>query len=179
MNIRPTFDVNEAAKMWAEDASIGDIAAYFGATRGKISGIMNRDRQRFPEKTKGKMARNRTGGNGSGSPTVTFGAAPAKSKPSDGHTGRKIYNAHRARIEAAKREAAEFQAGTAELLKTDLSDELRLPTGKELVDLEPHDCRWPIGSVGPFKFCAAKQFQGSSYCAHHMLRSLPKEAREG
>lgn len=182
MNIRPTFDVNEAAKMWADDASIRYIAAYFGVSPGKISGMMNRDRQRFPEKTKGKMAKNRAGGNGSGSPSVSFGAAPGKSlspKTNGGHIGQKIHNIHKARIEAARREAAEFEAGTAELLKTAPMDELRRPLGKELMDLAPHDCRWPIGNGSPFIFCAAPQFKGSSYCAHHMLRSLPKERVEG
>ncbi|OWV62565.1 hypothetical protein ATY75_12135 [Rhizobium sp. N122] len=182
MNIRPTVDINKAAEMWADDASIGDIAAHFGVSRGKISGIMGRDRERFPQKTKGKMAKNRAAGNGNGVSKVAFGAAPGKSLPTrsnGGHAGHKLFNVHKARIEAARREAAEFQAGTSAYLQIAPDDALRLETGKELMDLAAHDCRWPVSNISPFRFCAHKQFQGSSYCAHHMLRSLPKEAREG
>lgn len=40
---------------------------------------------------------------------------------------------------------------------------------KTLLDLEPEDCRWPIGDPydDGFHFCAARQVPGSSYCAYH------------
>jgi GcrA cell cycle regulator len=39
----------------------------------------------------------------------------------------------------------------------------------ELVDLEPHHCRWPIGADSPFLYCAQHRHQGSSYCEAHAL----------
>lgn len=40
---------------------------------------------------------------------------------------------------------------------------------KTLLDLEPTDCRWPLGDPlnDGFHFCAARQVPGSSYCAYH------------
>lgn len=38
---------------------------------------------------------------------------------------------------------------------------------KELLDLEPNDCRYPVNEGGPFLFCAEPSAKGSSYCAHH------------
>lgn len=40
---------------------------------------------------------------------------------------------------------------------------------KTLVDLEPDDCRWPIGDPqhADFTFCNQKKIIGKSYCAHH------------
>jgi GcrA cell cycle regulator len=40
---------------------------------------------------------------------------------------------------------------------------------KTLLDLEPHDCRWPIGEPRSpdFHFCGEQQAAGRSYCAHH------------
>lgn len=37
----------------------------------------------------------------------------------------------------------------------------------DLLDLEPNDCRWPIGLELPFKFCACPKKRGSSYCFTH------------
>jgi len=56
---------------------------------------------------------------------------------------------------------------------------------KQLLDLEKHDCRWPVGEPGEpgFGFCAAERVPGSPYCAEHLQRAtvpLPprKEAAE-
>jgi len=40
---------------------------------------------------------------------------------------------------------------------------------KMLVDLESHDCRWPLGDPREpdFRFCAALQLPGYPYCEHH------------
>ena len=44
---------------------------------------------------------------------------------------------------------------------------------KPLVDLEPHECRWPVGDpLAPgFGFCAAERVPGIPYCAAHALRA--------
>jgi GcrA cell cycle regulator len=40
---------------------------------------------------------------------------------------------------------------------------------KTLVDLEHHDCRWPIGEPRhpDFHFCGEPQAAGRPYCEHH------------
>lgn len=160
MNARVQIDKDMASKLWSEGKSIIEIAGRFGISRCTMSGIMNRDRQRFPKRGDDAKA-----------------ASQGYRLDVKQNTKRvNLGNIHRARIEAARREAAEFQSGTSAYLQIAPDDALRLENGKELMDLDAHDCRWPVNSGGPFRFCAAKQFSGSSYCAHHMLRSMPKEA---
>jgi GcrA cell cycle regulator len=40
---------------------------------------------------------------------------------------------------------------------------------KKLIDLEPNDCRWPIGEPRhpDFHFCGAAQAEGRPYCELH------------
>ena len=44
---------------------------------------------------------------------------------------------------------------------------------KTLVELEPHDCRWPIGEPRSdlFFFCGGAALDGHSYCAAHCRRA--------
>jgi GcrA cell cycle regulator len=43
---------------------------------------------------------------------------------------------------------------------------------KPLLDLGPHDCRWPIGD-SPYVFCAQPKGPIGSYCPFHMALSTP------
>ena len=44
----------------------------------------------------------------------------------------------------------------------------REPRGPvQLVDLEPHHCRWPYGRRLPFTFCGCDRVARSAYCAVH------------
>ncbi len=38
---------------------------------------------------------------------------------------------------------------------------------KSLLDLEAHDCRFPVTADKPFMFCARKKLPGLPYCADH------------
>lgn len=38
---------------------------------------------------------------------------------------------------------------------------------KQLFDLEPNDCRYPMNDGGPYLFCAEAKMEGSSYCPFH------------
>ena len=56
---------------------------------------------------------------------------------------------------------------------------------KALVNLEPEDCRWPIGDPlhEDFGFCGARAVDGAQapYCAHHLMRAftpLPSAKRK-
>lgn len=45
---------------------------------------------------------------------------------------------------------------------------------KNLVDLEPHHCKWPIGALGDpgFGFCGDTKVSGLPYCACHSVRAF-------
>jgi len=44
----------------------------------------------------------------------------------------------------------------------------------ELMDLDEHHCRWPIGDLGSigFGFCGSPKIKLSSYCSHHRAVSI-------
>lgn len=75
-----------------------------------------------------------------------------------------------------------IEAPSAERLK-ELADKMRQELdrieasappvgGIELLDLEPHHCRYPFGE--PIRFCGATKVAGSSYCAEHRARCSSK-----
>lgn len=45
---------------------------------------------------------------------------------------------------------------------------------RQLIDLGPNECRWPVGDVGEpdFFFCGGKADDGCSYCPGHLQRSI-------
>lgn len=55
--------------------------------------------------------------------------------------------------------------------------------GIELIDLEPHHCRWPLGPVEqrpPYRFCGAPPVAEHPYCQHHIQLAYPsKSVRDG
>lgn len=60
------------------------------------------------------------------------------------------------------------------MLRIDSSEPHRL---KALIELEPHECRWPIGGwpdTTPVLFCAKPRCEASPYCpGHHNLGTQP------
>ncbi len=49
-----------------------------------------------------------------------------------------------------------------------------------LLELTPHDCKWPIGDpvLPDFGFCGAKQFASFPYCQHHVAMAyIPVKSR--
>lgn len=97
----------------------------------------------------------------------------------DGQPRTKPRNIHKARMEAVKREAGEFKAGTSPLLKIHVSDAERLAAGmgKELHELGKNECKFGLNHGGPFLFCADAT-DGGTYCPHHAMRAYrPKETR--
>lgn len=50
---------------------------------------------------------------------------------------------------------------------------------KTLLDLEPHECRWPYGDEIPYVFCGHGVAPGLSYCPHHArIAAEPLKSRE-
>jgi GcrA cell cycle regulator len=177
MNIHIEVDKDAAAEMWSDGLSITDIAARYGVTRSKISGMMNRDRERFPKRRADGPRYTRTGGR----KPQPKQPGEARAKPlhnNVGHKARDMHNTRKARMEATRREADEFAAGTSEYLKIAPSDAERLNTGtgKELMDLGAHDCRFALNNGSPFIFCASATDDGAVYCSHHAQRAY--RARE-
>lgn len=182
------IDKEIAAKMWAEDASMGEIAEYFGTSRNTVSGMMNRNRDLFPKKraelvaeaqgrkNRPSVKRNRRVNvqNIAKARQIAAGVErDTKVKPNR-NTGlfgpRKRKNIHQIRIEDARREVEEFEAGTSPLLQTLPDDAARIATGKELMALGLHECKWPLNEGNPYIFCA-KATGGPRYCPHHSARS--------
>lgn len=66
-------------------------------------------------------------------------------------------------------------------MKPDLAD-FRYPVGalKTLDELEPFDCRYPIGveAFGVHLFCAEPCVEGRSYCAIHMALCYSRSPRQ-
>lgn len=49
---------------------------------------------------------------------------------------------------------------------------------KSLIELEPHDCRWPIGD-SDFRFCGEIAVEGRPYCLEHcQLAYVPRRPPE-
>lgn len=158
MNIRVEIDKEEASEMWSDGRSITEIAARYGVTRSKMAGVMNMDRDLFPKRR-------------SDDSTAAKVMRARKSRAKVPTEAPKIAaNTRKARMEATRREAEEFLAGTSEHLKIVPIDAERLSTGKDLMDLGRHDCRFALNNGGPFIFCAAAT-GGEVYCSHHADRA--------
>lgn len=149
-------DIERMANMWnREGLSMGQIASHFGMTRQTVAGIIHRNRDLFESRrdANGKKPRN---------PIVT-----ASQKANE---RRKAFHAVKVAEEAA--------AAPVEIVEPEINgkeyDAARLPMAKDLIDLEPCHCRWPLTDIGPHLFCCAEVVTGSPYRAHHRARSKGK-----
>lgn len=81
---------------------------------------------------------------------------------------------------APARKATAFDFGRAPSIPVDpyvpTDEELDIPVHerKALVDLEPNDCRWPIGDPQEkgFGFCGKHKEPGTPYCEHHARKAF-------
>jgi GcrA cell cycle regulator len=153
------------AALWNNGKSAAQVAALFGISRNVVIGLAHRNKI---FKVKGR-------GSPSG-PRQTRVPRIAKPKKPHGHTGRKVKVTREARMEAVKREAAEFMSGTSRFLQMHVDDEARLADGKDLLSLGRHECRWALNQRSPFLFCAESTGGLSVYCSHHSQRAYrPRE----
>lgn len=164
------------ANMWNDGESGAVIGRKFGVSKNVIVGLVARNPHLFVSKKKGEPQYARTGGR----KPQPKQPGEARAKPLHNNVGHKLWdmnNTRRGRMEATKREAEAFAAGTSKYLKIAPSDEERLNngTGKELMDLGAHDCRWALTNGGPWIFCA-EATDGAVYCPHHAQRAY--RARE-
>lgn len=146
-------DIEAMANLWNRDGlSMGQIASHYRMTRQQVAGIIHRNRELFESRrdANGKKPRQ--------------SAVTASQKANE---RRKAFHAVKVAEEAktAPVEPVEPEIDGKEY------DAERLPMAKELLDLEPCHCRWPLTDIGPHLFCCAEVVTGSPYCAHHRKRS--------
>jgi GcrA cell cycle regulator len=171
------INIATLARMWNEEGlSAAQIGRVLGLTRMQVLGHVHRHRDVFKSRKKQPLYR-RTNGR---KPVPAQPKEKKERKATDiEKTDGRHFSAkgiHRARMEAAAREADEFKAGTAKLLQIHESDQDRMLTGKELHHLGVHECKWPLNNGHPFIFCASRAEEGN-YCQHHTLRAYrPREA---
>lgn len=78
---------------------------------------------------------------------------------------------------AAKPSELEHSKREWEALKAQMAARPDVGRITNILDLEPHHCRWPVGD-GPFAFCGDRKIPGKSYCAGHLARSQATRAPE-
>lgn len=163
------------AKLWNGGESSARIGAKFGVSKNAIIGIAARNPDLFVSKKRGEPQHARNGGRKPKPP------GEQRAKPLHDIVGNKVRNmnnSRKARMESTRREAEEFAAGTSPLLDIapDDAERLNMGTGKELMDLGAHDCRFALNNGSPFIFCASATDDGAVYCDHHAKRAY--RARE-
>lgn len=164
------------ANMWNDGESGAVIGRKFGVSKNTIVGLVARNPHLFVSKKREEPRYARTGGK----KPQPKQPGEKRAKPTHDIVGNKVRNmnnSRKARMEAVQREASDFLAGTSPLLQIapDDAERLNMGTGKELMDLGPHDCRWALTNGGPWIFCA-EATDGAVYCPHHAGRAY--RARE-
>lgn len=165
----------KAVKMWSEGMSATDIASRLGnglsrnAVLGKIHRLGFADRGSPVRRHSSRLGLPRTANNN----RLEFNRKPAKrAKPAN-------ENLRPPRpLLPASAQLPEFDVSPIEA-----SEELDIPIGerKQLVDLEPNDCRWPIGDprAADFHFCNRSKVLGLPYCEFHARKAfVPVRPRE-
>lgn len=141
--------VTELKRLWADGLSASkcadDLQAAFGGspTRSSVLGKINRLGLSEP-----RSKRNAT-------PT-------SKKKKRERKTVTLLTN-HGRRYDV-------LELNKPELVVNQLSaDDIPLSQRKQLLDLQPEDCRWPYNDPGKpdFFFCGAVKSSGRPYCAYH------------
>lgn len=146
-------DIEAMANLWNRDGlSMGQIASHYRMTRQQVAGIIHRNRDKFESRrdANGKKPRQ-----------------PAVTASQKANQRRSAFHAVKVAEEAA---IAPPSFPEPEISGKEY-DAARLPMAKDLLDLEPCHCRWPLTDNGPHLFCCAEVVTGSPYCAHHAKRS--------
>jgi hypothetical protein len=137
-------DIEIMSRMWnADGLTTGQIASHFSLTPGKLSGIMSRNRAKFPKRY--------------------------RSASQEANDRRSAFHAVKTQAEAETAPRANCEAITkAEAIAYDAA---RLPMAKDLLALDSCHCRWALTADGPHMFCCVETAPLSPYCQHHKARS--------
>lgn len=149
------MDLKKAAKLWSKGYSMAQIGNEMGLTRNQVSGKINRNRHMFPPRIDPiKRLEAEIAG-----VLIESIAEDSKTKARTSNELRKLFS------EATK--PAQTIPSKAE---NKAYDESRIPYALKLVDLEKHQCRWPMNEGAPFLFCAETR-HGKNYCENHQSRA--------
>lgn len=135
-------EIDHMARLWAAGRSMREIAAEVGLSRNSVAGHISRNRKLFARKNKAEKA------------LEAIEPQPAPTR----RAAKKIAPAP-SYEPITRPEAKAYDLG-------------RMPHAKDLLALNPCDCRWPLTDNGPHMFCAEEVVEGSSWCAHHKRRSV-------
>lgn len=158
-----------AQKLWREGISAAAIAERLGGvTRNGVIGRMNRT---LGKKDNESAARSRAMSGrmkvASDKPRKPRGPKP---KPINWHPTRKPPSHFHDRAATPAELAASADDWRALKAEMERQDAGRTDLVANIIDLEEHQCRWPVGD--PTRgFCGASKVPGKSYCAHHVMRS--------
>ncbi len=147
----PVADTDRLRELWAEGKSASVIGGELGRSKNAVIGKVHRLRL----------------------PTRVGGKACVRKKP-----GPKAYNPGAFRKSRAK--PPELHA--ARQPRPPRPQEVPPPEARmvSLLELQPGDCKWPIGDPVQtgFGFCGAKRFASFCYCQHHVaLAYIPAKKR--
>lgn len=156
-------------RLWQEGRTAGQISREFDCSRNSIIGIVTRLGLTRFEKFGGTGVVRRMR-------AKREAKARAVQPPKPRKLSRKPppqFNFRRPTLDELMASAADWRAIKAEMERQD-ADRTDLVA---LLDLEEHQCRWPIGE--PTRgYCGASKVPGKSYCAGHLARSIVRAAPE-
>jgi len=156
-------DIDHMAKLWnSENRSMGEIATAMGITRSVVAGVISRNRDRFEKRM-----------DEDGFKLRAKRSTPVRKPPQTANQRRAAFHAVNTQDEGKSVSLPFLPAPVEPVLTPSEYDDMRRPHAKGLLDLDPKDCRWPMGEA-PYVFCCAEAIQGQSYCEHHYGRSLGK-----
>jgi hypothetical protein len=146
-----TFD-EQLVELWAAGATLSEICAELGSTRGSIAGKISRAHRAGDPRFVKRPSRN----------------AGRRDHVSDEPQGSPL--AAKSPLEAVR--GPRVDEGRPEGALTAATEPAR---PRLLVDLDPADCRWPVGEApdGRHLFCGRPQAPGRLYCAQCCARVSP------
>lgn len=144
--------IERLKKLWREGLTASQISECFGGAVSRSAVIGKASRLKLSSRKKPKkLAR------------ITKPRAPKAKKPPQRSINTRSWQPSPAPL-----------PGNPMVAKGPAWDALEGTQPVELMDLERHHCRWPIGDTKPYLFCGQQAEEGSSYCPTHRARSTGK-----
>lgn len=176
-------ELDLAEKLWKEGATYTEIAYELGKTRSAVSGMMNRNRDRFPERF-GDKHKNHVSAKAipkevrekemaDRQAMKALSVSSLKNAITDGlrkpleddekvHS-RQSANALRKMFHGASQPVRTIPSKA----ENESYDQSRLLHAVSLMDLDPKGCKWPLTDK-PYLFCGERRYQLKPWCkAHH------------
>lgn len=148
---KPILHIDKIAELWDQGVSVALIGDSLGYTKGQISGIIKRNKDRFPRKEGGRKRAD-------DKKSVSVDRIKARKSPSNSSVNRMSkFNPN-----AGSRPAFHLEPVLDEY---EIS---RLP-GVSLVDND--GCMYPLTESSPHMFCGCSRSLGKRYCEYHVEKT--------